>query len=250
MTFKPLLSVTILTSLALLATGCCGPAMNSCGCGPSSGLHGVLPMQIVDRTAGKLVNPCGDGCGEVYYDERINHPPVCDPCGGCSDLGSCQRPILTTLRRAWGMPYVGACECATPDCTGCSACGGGDYAEGYSSMSAAADCPSCAASQQHAMTTEHVHATPRQMHAPAQVNTPSHGHAPTPAVRKPVSTDSHGHVETHDSHDAHDAHGGHDANAQPEAHGHAAPAAPHDDHHASQAPRRMRQVSTQRMMVR
>lgn len=82
---------------------------------------------------------CSSGCGEVYWDEYINEPPVCDPCGwnnewvgGC---GSC-KPWYSRLKNLWGYPYVGPhcsadAHCsADTHCSECSSCAGGTVATG------------------------------------------------------------------------------------------------------------------------
>lgn len=186
---------------------CCTPMAGPCG----SGGCGVLPNRLAGRVVNTVVNPCGDGCGEVYYGERINNPPVCDPCGdcgGCGTCGNCCRPLLSRLREYWGLPYVGACECAEPGCSSCDA--GVGMASGV--VSSGAHCASCAAGHsagysEYSVEPNHVESAPATG-------------APTPAV-KPQS------------------------NVQP------AVPVPHADPNASRSsPRRVRPVSATRPVTR
>ncbi len=185
--FTRFVALAALCGSVLSFTGCCcGPT--ACGtCGPQMGcspLADVLPVRLASRAASRVVNPCADGCGEVYWGERINHPPVLDPCG-CEQ--SC-RPVLSRLGDLWGRPYAGACECAN---TGCDACGGGsmyvDEGVTYATSAPMAKphCASCMAAQQ-SQTPVPMASSP----AP-QVRTSSQGR-PTPAVRpaEPVSSQS------------------------------------------------------------
>lgn len=110
---------------------------------------------------------CSGGCGEIYVDEYLNHPPVCDPCGsscdgGCDSCGTASscgggcggscgggcggtdfigaqgtpcRPILARLSKFWGVKYVPA-SCGNCGVDGCQSCGGGcdtcgDAGSGY-----------------------------------------------------------------------------------------------------------------------
>lgn len=101
---------------------------------------------------------CSGGCGEIYVDEYLNHPPVCDPCGSCRETGggsSCdgcgcggngcdtcgcsgaltcdanyvgygcqpQRPALQWLSRFWGIPYNPS-NCGNCGAQGCHNCQG------------------------------------------------------------------------------------------------------------------------------
>jgi hypothetical protein len=68
---------------------------------------------------------CNSGCGEVYWDEQINEPPVCDPCGcdgeftGWSDCGRCPG-ALHRLRQLWGFhSYHGNCSHSLSHCDSC-----------------------------------------------------------------------------------------------------------------------------------
>jgi hypothetical protein len=63
---------------------------------------------------------CGSGCGELYFDEYINEPPVCDPCG-CNNewVGGYRecRPWYSRIRDLWGYKYPGS-QCT--ECTDCT----------------------------------------------------------------------------------------------------------------------------------
>lgn len=117
-----------LLGVAMLAmhVGCCSVGPMGCGCGTcgvgESGplLHGGIRNKIANHISR---TNCSSGCGEIYWDEQINEPPVCDPCGcggeyvgGCgNECGSC-RPLLSKLKELWGYRYY-ALDC------GCTSCG-------------------------------------------------------------------------------------------------------------------------------
>ena len=109
-------------------TGCCvGPL----ACGPNA----CGPIALGDPCGG-----CGqcDGCGELYIDPWINHPPdCCDPCDTCGNYngqscGKC-RSVFAGVRTLWGYRCDDGCDsCGEVDC-GCEAapicgpsCGGCD----------------------------------------------------------------------------------------------------------------------------
>ena len=94
---------------------------------------------------------CTGGCGEVYVDEYLNHPPINDPCGtcdtGCDSCGSgscganyvgatCQpsRPVLKRLAQFWGIQYV-ASDCGECGNAGCDGGGLGTFVSGHSGHS-------------------------------------------------------------------------------------------------------------------
>jgi hypothetical protein len=141
-------------SMALPNLGCCTVRMNgACGtsaCGPSSCGAGCdlggcgeaacgLPFSnIRHRIAGRIRSTnCASGCGEIYWDEQINEPPVCDPCG-CDgqftgdSCGSCPN-ALWRLRQLWGYRFQpSSCDTCSSGAIshgvggGCSTCGTGD----------------------------------------------------------------------------------------------------------------------------
>ena len=128
-------------------TGCCGPwACAPSDCGPNA----CGPVLLGDG--------CGkcDGCGELYVDPWINHPPdCCDPCDTCGNYngqscGKC-RSVFAGVRTLWGYRCDdgsctsggcdgGACDASCgcdqvscgseqpcgPSCGGCDACAGHD----------------------------------------------------------------------------------------------------------------------------
>jgi len=119
-------------------SGCCG--VHS-GCGGSS--CSPYQSQIATRISNGLVGGCTSGCGEVYWDEHINVPPTCDPCGCNGEFvgGSCGacRPLLHRIRDLMGARYIAECD----SCNSCSSCDhGGGYATQYSGNSGGY-CPSC-----------------------------------------------------------------------------------------------------------
>lgn len=148
--------------------GCCsvGPmGCGSCGtCGVAENgplLHGGIRNTIANHISR---TNCSSGCGEIYWDEQINEPPVCDPCGcGGEFVGSCGnqcgtcRPLLSKLKELWGYRYY-AIDC------GCSSCG--EAIDGHTGT-----CTSCG---HHEETVTHGAETRETIQAK-----PNHG--PTPA---------------------------------------------------------------------
>lgn len=141
-----LLGGLISAVIAVAATGCC---VNAGGCGRRSGCGdcGAGGCGILSRVRNSLT--CGGGCGELYVDDWHNHPSGPDSCGDCGDgCGNpgCRRPLLTVLRRLWGVRYCGGCETGCSDCgyggcdhagggvevghAGCASCGGGHVETG------------------------------------------------------------------------------------------------------------------------
>jgi len=126
-------------------TGCCGPLWRaSCGVGCDSG-----PVAACSDGCGMC-----DGCGELYIDPWINHPPdCCDPCDACGNYngGSCGkcRSVFAGVKSLWGY------RCADPNavgCTGvgcdagCSDCNGAHWSPAAMPTATPApisDCPSC-----------------------------------------------------------------------------------------------------------
>ena len=140
-----------LLGLGLLAShvGCCsirmagdGCNMGACECGGVHGHRGIgscgtLRSRIADRI--RSTN-CGSGCGEIYWDEHINEPPVCDPCGcngefECGGDRNCPT-VLGRLRNLWGYRYIPSnCEeCSSGDfgtrgTSSCATCAGNTHAD-------------------------------------------------------------------------------------------------------------------------
>ncbi len=174
-----------LLSLGLLAShvGCCsvrrvGGGCESSACSDCGDCGGVgacasLRSRIADRI--RSTN-CSSGCGEIYWDEQINEPPVCDPCGcnGAYECGSCRScpSALGRLRSLWGHRYQPS------NCEECSSCGTNS---GYGGSGA---CSTCAANTNaepgmatSANTNTHV-SSPRSTGAPTPAAKPQ-------AIREP-----------------------------------------------------------------
>lgn len=122
--------------LLLAAGGCVGPM----ACGPFA-----CGTACCDGPLSWGKTACGDpcnGCGELYIDEWINHPPkCCDPCDTCGNYTgqSCHacRPIMRGFPSLWGYRcepppagcdrvegrvgcgFEGGCD------SGCASCSGG-----------------------------------------------------------------------------------------------------------------------------
>ncbi len=113
-------SANRLSTLALCfaltwVTGCVSPM----ACGPKA----CGPIAVGDPCGG-----CGqcDGCGELYIDPWINHPPdCCDPCDSCGNYtgqscGKC-RSVFAGVKTIWGYRCDDGCgTCGEVDC-GCDA---------------------------------------------------------------------------------------------------------------------------------
>ncbi len=105
-----------------LQIGCCSVCPdNSCG---APMLHGGLGSRLAGIH-------CRSGCGEVYWDEQINEPRTCDPCGyggefvGGGSCGTCPGAI-SRFRQLLGFPYVPS-DCSTCSMGACDSCGGYEY---------------------------------------------------------------------------------------------------------------------------
>lgn len=72
----------------------------------------------------------GAGCGEVYWDEHINEPPVGDPCG-CNNEWTggygYYRPWYWRLRDLWGYRYAPSACSSDAECGACGDCGHQSY---------------------------------------------------------------------------------------------------------------------------
>lgn len=145
LSFSPLAAACLLT--LTLSSGCVGPmaaGIGGCGsgsCGTSCG-----------------GSSCGDagctGCGELYVDPWINHPPQCgDPCDSCGNFngqscGKC-RSVFDGVKSFWGYRCGPQSDCDS--CDGgscgplfpigdCGSCGGCDSCGDCGSCN---DCGSC-----------------------------------------------------------------------------------------------------------
>lgn len=185
------------TCIVILAASgcCCGPAMNSCGTGCTAPMMscnscGPAPVDMgcgCDSGCASSCDSCGPkapgllaglisckgGCGEVYYGERINHPPVVDncgyDCGGCGNCGQC-RPLVNLLQKLWGRPYMSCCDSSFlcgPSC-GCDSCGGDIIVTGQGS-----GCDSC----QSGHVTHHPNYA-----SPSPIAAPDHSPSSAPAI--------------------------------------------------------------------
>lgn len=97
------------TAILLFSVGCCGPMWQPSGCGSACGT----------AACGTCDDGCGScgGCGELYIDPWINHPPdCCDPCDSCGNFngqscGKC-RGVFAGVKSLWGYQCVdGSANC-------------------------------------------------------------------------------------------------------------------------------------------
>lgn len=151
-TMKKFLGFAILGMSLTLSGGCCGPLWTAgcrtgaCGTvGCASPPISVGHMACDGHCEAGCTDGCGscDGCGELYVDPWINHPPdCCDPCDCCGNYngqscGKC-RPVFSGIKSLWGYRCVdncGGCEdcasgpfnsCGGGGCeNGCAECNGG-----------------------------------------------------------------------------------------------------------------------------
>lgn len=119
----------------LWVTGCVGPL----GCGPIGGC-GPMACGSGGGCGPIALHNCGgcgdcDGCGELYVDPWINHPPTGDPCDGCGNhngqsCGKC-RSVFDGFASLWGYRCDDGGGCDSGNCgTACASpllggCGGG-----------------------------------------------------------------------------------------------------------------------------
>lgn len=139
--------------LLLSHVGCCSVRMMGDGCGAANCGGGCSAgcdiLDFGDRVApfagfgNRIANHirsknCSSGCGEIYWDEQINEPPVCDPCGHDGEFtGDTCRSCPTTLRRLrnlWNHQRYQPTSCES-----CSSCGGD---AGFSGASTCSSCSS------------------------------------------------------------------------------------------------------------
>ena len=124
-------TAAILSALLLLPMGCCtidltcgvGPCGSSCGPVVSRDplFDGTLRHRVkssVHACASKVA--CAGGCGEIYWDESVSDPAVCDRCEYAGHLGgesgTCS-PWFVRIAKLWGTPYH-ANGCAEGSCLG------------------------------------------------------------------------------------------------------------------------------------
>ncbi len=149
--------------------------MGSCsgdmGC-EEIGAFSTLRSRIANRIHG---TNCGSGCGEIYWDEHINEPPVCDPCGcdndfECSGNGGCPT-ALGRLRNLWGYRYIPS------NCGECTSCG--TTTSRYSSGS----CSTCAGNTHAGNATEVYAAMPPRTMVSEPATEAVTTRSPTPASK-------------------------------------------------------------------
>jgi hypothetical protein len=158
----------LLGLISAMASGCCciqgTQVCNSC----SSCTTGTCG-------AGALLGiaSCRSGCGEVYVDEWVSHPPCMDDCG--YPHGACGRPLRTALRALWGTPYMGDC-CNTSSCDagGCSSCDSGG--DGVVMMSGGKGNGGCKCGGGHTSST---HMQPKATGAPSMAPSPIPSNQPS-----------------------------------------------------------------------
>ena len=137
--FTALLSTVGCTGIRVVHNGGYGPydsampGCDTCGCevvAPVGCDEGHCGPGILHRVGSRLrsVN-CSSGCGEVYWDEQINEPRVCDPCCyngdfiGGENCGRCPGG-LARLRELWGFRYTPSdcVTCASTQSDHCQTC--------------------------------------------------------------------------------------------------------------------------------
>ncbi len=149
-------------------TGACGGGQDCEGIGSC----GSLRSRIADHIRSKN---CGSACGEIYWDEHINEPPVCDPCGcngefECGSVGSCPT-AWGRLKNLWGTRYV------PTNCEECSSCGNLPIQNGSGS------CSTCAGNTHAEYPTEGYSAAPTQTMTNRSTGEARGTRVPTPASK-------------------------------------------------------------------
>jgi len=172
--------------------GGCGVAMMQSNYGCDSGCTTLFNGQIASRMRSGLFGGCTSGCGEVYYDEHINEPPTCDPCGANGQFvgGGCGpcRPLLERIRDMMGTPYMSGCN-SCGGSSGCDSCSTGGCSSQYSANTGGY-CSQCndgtaGNPQNYSHQPSHTHSSEMQnsgmnMQSNAQ---PSPARRPTPTPR-------------------------------------------------------------------
>ena len=119
---------------------------------------------------------CSSGCGEIYWDEHINEPPVCDPCGcnGEFECGSCRScpTALGRLKNLWGYRYMPS------SCGECNSCGLTSNHGGSSS------CATCASNTQSSYSSNDHMSSHSEMMSSEPVENSLIKRSPTPAKPK------------------------------------------------------------------
>ncbi len=183
-------------SVRMMGDGCSsGPCGGGCsdGCDSFSfGDHMAPFAGIGHRVADHIRSKhCSSGCGEIYWDEQINEPPVCDPCGCDGEFtGDTCRSCPTALRRLRNLWFHHRYE--PSNCDSCSSCGGD---AGFLGASTCSNCSSGSGEnvsmhtnleptqsmQTHSMQSQSVQSNPSRRSVATEND--SSRTQPTPAVR-------------------------------------------------------------------
>ncbi|XZE21734.1 hypothetical protein SH449x_001639 [Pirellulaceae bacterium SH449] len=156
------------------SVGCdsCGHQVTSpLGCNTGACGPGLL-QRVGDRLRAAH---CNSGCGEVYWDEQINEPRVCDPCSfhgeyvGGGDCGRCPGG-LARIRELWGFRY------SPSDCSTCAP----------SSNGSCQTCSTPSSHYEHSVAPSHEPATPARRSEPTPAKRPEHLE-PTGEIRSTVT---------------------------------------------------------------
>ncbi len=186
--------------LLLSHVGCCSIRMmgDGCGSGPCGGgcSDGCEPLDFGDHMGfGDHTAPFAgighrvadhirskhysSGCGEIYWDEQINEPPVCDPCGCDGEFtGDTCRSCPTALRRLRNL--WSSHRYQPSNCDSCSSCGGD---AGFLGASTSSSCSSGSGEN----VSMHTHLEPTQPMRNQSVQTQSRGSNPS---RRTVATEN------------------------------------------------------------
>ena len=174
-------------SVRLVGDGCHGGACGESDC-EGIGSCGNLRSRIANRI--RSTN-CSSGCGEIYWDEHINEPPVCDPCGcdgefECGAGRTCPT-ALSRLRSLWGHRYMPS------SCGECNSCG-------TKTSPSSGSCSTCAGNTQPGYAAEMHSTTPVRMPTSQPVSDTMSSRSPTPASKpKPQRTQPVAPIPTPDS---------------------------------------------------
>ena len=167
--------------LLISHVGCCSVRFVGDGCG--MGACGDVDCEVGgcgslrSRIANRIRNThCSSGCGEIYWDEHINEPPVCDPCGcnGEFECGSCSScpTALGRLKNLWGYRYMPS------SCGECNSCGLTSNHGGSSS------CATCASNTQSSYSSNDHMSSHSEMMSSEPIENSVIKRSPTPAKPK------------------------------------------------------------------
>ncbi|MCY2978197.1 MAG: hypothetical protein NTU79_05975 [Planctomycetota bacterium] len=175
--------------LLLSHVGCCSVRMMGDGCGSgrcgggcSDGCDSLsfsdhmapfagIGHRVADHIRSKH---CSSGCGEIYWDEQINEPPVCDPCGCDGEFtGDACRSCPTALRRLRNLWSHHRYQ--PSNCDSCSSCGGD------AGLLGASTCSSCSSGSGENVSM-HTNLEPTQSMRNQSMQSPS---VQSPSVQSP-----------------------------------------------------------------